>query len=223
MSNPDTLICLTPNVEKYRHLLLSQPSKRDVEEARTNITFLIGLQLDGEEKYNADNFAQTLPRYSSLLFVSDPPDVKLWEDVKEYNGGDSIIIYGQEVSEDLGGTHRLTIQVSVLMFVCQVWELFVGLLNSKGEDMQRGCTVSDYTITIGHGMCDDLDLNTNSLSCALPEEKPEPLESNARNDGGLYVYVSLGVHLFPSSSVCLSDRFVCLSLFVTLPRSLSPS
>ena len=108
VSNPETLICLTPNVEQYRHLLLSQPSKRDVEEARTNITFLIGLQLDGEEKYNADNFAQTLPQYSSLVVVPDPPTVKEWEGVKEYNGGDSIIIYGEEVSEDPGGTHGLT-------------------------------------------------------------------------------------------------------------------
>ena len=108
VSNPKTLICLTPNVEKYRHLLLSQPSKRDVEEARTTITFEIGLQLDGEEKYNTDNFAQTLSQNFSVTFLWDPPDVKLWEDVKEYSGGDSITIYGQEVSENPGGTHTLT-------------------------------------------------------------------------------------------------------------------
>ena len=57
--------------------------------------------------------------------------------------------------------------------------------------MEKGCTVSDYTVTIGLGQCEDLELNTNSLLCKLPEDEPESAASGSREDGVLQVDVSV--------------------------------
>ena len=45
--------------------------------------------------------------------------------------------------------------------------------NLQGVDMKTGCTQSDYSVTIGLGLCEDLVLYTNSLTCRLPKEEPE--------------------------------------------------
>ena len=96
-SDPASLICLTPNVEKYRHLLSTQPSKRDVEGRIVDLEFLLALRLDASTQ-----------NYSNYTFVGDPPAMKQWKDVKKYKGGDSLAIYGQEVSPGPGGKWTLS-------------------------------------------------------------------------------------------------------------------
>ena len=84
-----------------------------MEEGRTNITFLIALELDGVEEYDEENFAQTLPHIPNLVIFADPPAVQLWEAVNEYKGGDSITIYAQKVSGGPGAfKNRHPFQIS---------------------------------------------------------------------------------------------------------------
>ena len=101
-SDPTSLLCLTPNVEQYRDLLSTERRKRDVTEPTSNITFLISLKLDGFEKYNETNFQKELPEFSEYTFVADPPAMKQWESAKEYKGGESMTVYGEEVSDSAG-------------------------------------------------------------------------------------------------------------------------
>ena len=71
-------------------------------EPTSNVTFFISLVLDGFEKYNETNFQEELPEYSEYTFVADPPAMKRWESVNEYRGGDSMVVYGEEVSYSSG-------------------------------------------------------------------------------------------------------------------------
>ena len=44
--------------------------------------------------------------------------------------------------------------------------------------MLTGCRVDDYTIWIGNGTCDDVDVTENHLKCLPPIEQP-----NQRSEG----------------------------------------
>ncbi len=70
----------------------------------------------------------------------------------------------------------------------------MGLISfAQGEDMEQGCTASDYDVNIGLGQCGQLELNTNSLHCKPPEDEPvPPTEDSARDDSTLGVSVSRG-------------------------------
>lgn len=54
--------------------------------------------------------------------------------------------------------------------------------------MQKGGTVNDYTVTIGQGLCENLQLSTNSLHCKPPKKEPNPGAGNP-GKGRLRVYV----------------------------------
>ena len=83
-----------------------------------SVIFLIALKLDGFERYNEENFPNELPDYSEYTFVAHPPSIKQWNDVKEYKGGDSLTIYGQEVSD--GSEQNKLLGIFSLYFVCYV-------------------------------------------------------------------------------------------------------
>ena len=59
----------------------------------------------------------------------------------------------------------------------------------QGEEMTKGCTVDDYAVYIGQGVCSDNDLKTNALTCFPPEEEPLPREPSVAKDGALQVLV----------------------------------
>ena len=61
--------------------------------------------------------------------------------------------------------------------------------------MQKGCTVDDYTVTIGHGECEDLQLKTNSIQCKLPRKEPEP-DPDSSSTSSLSVAVCYSLLLF---------------------------
>ena len=120
------------------------------------------------------------------------------------------------------GSRSFEKQASFLEFKCRIMNGNSSIAvcgTPQGEDMQKGSTESDYTVTIGLGKCNDLKLTTNSLVCALPEVEPETLENNARTDGGLYVNVSeipTQTYLFLHMSVFVS---LFLGSFVFCSRS----
>ena len=185
-SNPEALVCLTPNVEASQDLLSTQSRKRDVANQLHDIVFRIGLNLDGFDKYNDTNFQEELPEYSEFTFAADPPAVERWDSVKEYKGGDSMTVYGREVSDEVldeTNFYRSQFYNWDVHSIC--W-----LVTSKGEDMQRWGAASDYTVTIGLGLCEDMVVNPNSLQCTLPKEEPDPLHNNTGHQEGLEVHVS---------------------------------
>ena len=55
--------------------------------------------------------------------------------------------------------------------------------------MKRGWIMTDYSVTIGLGVCEVLDLQTKSLRCKVPKEEPKP-RTDASHNGSLQVMVS---------------------------------
>ena len=56
--------------------------------------------------------------------------------------------------------------------------------------MLTGCTVSDYTVLVGNGTCDDIDVTQNHLQCQPPIEQPGQQSDGHMIDGALQVVVS---------------------------------
>ena len=52
-----------------------------------------------------------------------------------------------------------------------------GFDSMQGEDLERGCTVHDYGVTIGLGHCEEPELNTNSFQCKPPNEDSQPSQN----------------------------------------------
>lgn len=52
----------------------------------------------------------------------------------------------------------------------------------QGEEMNIGCVVDDYVVTIGTGVCTDLVLSANAVLCR-PPKKPSKVNAIADSDG----------------------------------------
>ena len=74
-----------------------------MEENILDILFRLALILDGYSKYNETNFPKELPFYENFTFVAYTPQIVKWNKIKEFKGGDSITIHGEQVSHGPGG------------------------------------------------------------------------------------------------------------------------